>query len=56
MTEEIEMKVLSLSGSSEDETWRRPHEFPEPINFQLNTNKTEVRYRQCGFCNFLFIH
>ena len=56
MTEEIEMKVLSLSGSSEDDTWRRPHEFPKPINFQLNPNKTEVRYRQCGICDFVFIH
>ena len=56
MTEEIEMKVLSLSGSSEDETWRRPPEFPEPINFQLHPNKTEVRFRQCGICDIVFFH
>ena len=53
MTEEIEMEVLSMSGSSEDDTWRQPHQFPERINFRLHPSKTEVTRHHCGICDFV---
>ena len=42
VTDEIEMEVLSLSGSSEDGTWRQPCQLPDRVYPQVHLDKTEV--------------
>ena len=52
------MEVLSLSGSSEDGTWRQAHQFPERIHGRLHPNKTEVSHQCiCVMCGgFEMLH